>query len=280
MEYHSDRFNDHSLIIFDDASNIISVLPANISGEVMTSHAGLTFGGMLLTHRSSINTTLQMFELIKSYLIKVGIEKLIYKPIPYIYHSIPAEEDRYFLYLNNAKLIARNVTSTIYLQEEILYKKGRKWSIKRAKRENLRVLASEEYVKFWNLLSTTIETKYGVAPVHNIEEILRLVTLFPDNIKLFVAQRGSEILAGALIFENNGIVHTQYLANGEDGRKIGALDLVIDHMLTVEYKHKKYFDFGISNENSGLYLNSGLISQKEGFGARSVAQDIYEVDIQ
>ena len=36
-------------------------------------------------------------------------------------------------------------------------------------------------------------------------------------------------------------------------------------------------DFGISTEHGGDYLNEGLIFQKEGFGARSVCYDCYEV---
>ena len=42
---------------------------------------------------------------------------------------------------------------------------------------------------------------------------------------------------------------------------------------------KTYFDFGISTEENGRVLNSGLIDQKEGFGARGVVHDHYELDI-
>ena len=103
--------------------------------------------------------------------------------------------------------------------------------------------------------------------------------MFPDNIKLYVAKKNDELLAGTVIYENNDTVHTQYLANSDLGRKLGALDLTIHHLLTTEFENKRYFDFGISNEDSGRSLNSGLIFQKEGFGARSVVQDIYELII-
>jgi hypothetical protein len=38
-----------------------------------------------------------------------------------------------------------------------------------------------------------------------------------------------------------------------------------------------YFDFGISNERGGRILNEGLADYKEGFGARAVAHDFYEL---
>ncbi|SDE80971.1 hypothetical protein, partial [Sporomusa acidovorans] len=71
----------------------------------------------------------------------------------------------------------------------------------------------------------------------------------------------------------------QYLANSEEGRSTGALDLVIHYLVTEVYKDKIYFDFGISNEKQGRFLNTGLIAQKEGFGARAVVHDFYSLDI-
>ena len=115
--------------------------------------------------------------------------------------------------------------------------------------------------------------------MHSVEEIERFTTLFPNNIKLFVAIKDSKMLGGTLVFENKTIVHTQYLANSFEGRNIGALDFVIDKLINEVYSNKRYFDFGISNEDAGRYLNTGLIAQKEGFGARAVVHDFYELEI-
>ena len=43
------------------------------------------------------------------------------------------------------------------------------------------------------------------------------------------------------------------------------------------YKNKKFFDFGISNENEGKIINKGLLKWKESFGARAIVHDFYEV---
>ena len=104
--------------------------------------------------------------------------------------------------------------------------------------------------------------------------------IFTSSIKRFKwHKKENELLAGAVIFENEKIVHTQYLSNSDKGRKLGALDLLIDRLIKEFYKDKKYFDFGISNENNGKYLNKGLIHQKEGFGARAIVHDFYELDV-
>ncbi len=279
MEYHSDRFNDNSLLILDDKEKIMSLLPANRNENTLYSHQGLTFGGFIVDDKMKTETMLEIFEILKIFLKEADIEKLIYKCIPYIYHIKPSEEDRYALFRNDAKLIRRDVSSTIDLTEQIRYSKGRKWTVNKAKKENIEVIYSEDYDVFWNLLSSVLESNHEAKPVHSLEEIKSLVKKFPKNIKLYLAKKGDTVVSGALIYENENIVHTQYLANSELGRETSALDLLIDYLIKEIYKNKKYFDFGISNENAGQYLNMGLIAQKEGFGARAVVQDFYELEI-
>ncbi|MFN5539170.1 MAG: GNAT family N-acetyltransferase, partial [Candidatus Melainabacteria bacterium] len=220
---------------------------------------------------------LEIFDFLKIFLQENNINRLIYKCIPCIYHLQPAEADKYALFRNNAKLIRRDVTSTIYLDNKIDYQEQRKRAIKKGIKNNLVVEQSTNYIEYWNLLTTTLATQHDTKPVHSLEEIIYLVNVFPNNIKLYVAKNEEKILGGTVIFENDKIAHTQYLANSIYGREIGALDLVIDHLITEVYKNKKYFDFGISNENNGLYLNTGLIAQKEGFGGRAVVHDVYEL---
>ncbi len=279
MEYHNNRFEDFSLLIFDENEKLISILPANINENILYSHQGLTFGGCVVDDKMKTEIMLGIFESLKAFLKEENIAKIVYKVIPYIYHIKPSEEDRYALFRNDAKLIRRNVTSTIDLTEQVRYSKGRKWTVNKAKKEDIEIVETNDYKSFWLLLSSVLESNHEVKPVHTLEEMEKLVEIFPKNIKLFLAKKDDEVISGALVYENKNIVHTQYLANSETGREICALDLLIDYLIKERYKEKKYFDFGISNEDAGRYLNTGLISQKEGFGARAVAQDFYELEI-
>ena len=279
MEYHSDRFEDFSLLFFDNKGKLIAVLPANIRDNVLYSHQGLTFGGFLIDHKMKTAIMLELFTELKKFLKEKNITKLIYKCIPYIYHKLPAEEDKYALFINEAKLIRRDVTTTIYLTNKIKYQEQRKRAVKKALKNGLVVEKSEDFEQYWKILEKTLQSRHNSKPVHSVKEIVKLYNLFPDNIKLFVAKKDNRMLAGTVIFENEIIAHTQYLANSDEGRKFGALDFVIDKLINEVYKDKKYFDFGISNENDGKYLNKGLIEWKEGFGARAVAHDFYELRI-
>jgi len=279
MEYHSDRFEDFSLMAFDEKDKIIAVLPANIKEDILYSHQGLTFGGFLVDDKMKTETMLEIFETLKSFLKEQSITKIVYKCIPYIYHIKPSEEDRYALFRNDAKLIRRDVTTTISLENKIKYQEQRKRSVKKAIKNDLVFKESKDYKSYWDVLEETLNAQHDAKPVHSLNEIKRLADLFSDNIKLFVAIKDSKVLGGALVFENETIVHTQYLANSFEGRNTGALDFVIDKLINEIYSDKKYFDFGISNEDAGRYLNTGLIAQKEGFGARAVVHDFYELEI-
>ena len=70
-----------------------------------------------------------------------------------------------------------------------------------------------------------------------------------------------------------------YMGSGDKGRKIGALDFLIGTLMEKYSTTKRYFDFGISNENEGRFLNEGLCAQKEDFGGRTVAYDQYKLDL-
>lgn len=84
---------------------------------------------------------------------------------------------------------------------------------------------------------------------------------------------GGKVIASV----SKNAVHSQYISGTPEGKKKGALDLVISTVINEEFPDIPYFDFGISNEDGGRYLNETLIYQKEGFGARAVCYDTYEI---
>jgi hypothetical protein len=60
--------------------------------------------------------------------------------------------------------------------------------------------------------------------------------------------------------------------------ELGGLDLLFQQLISETFKYKRFFDFGISNENQGQKLNNGLSYWKESFGASTIVQDFYEVE--
>ncbi|WP_261791658.1 GNAT family N-acetyltransferase [Campylobacter lanienae] len=278
MDYHSDRFKDNSLIFYEDEKPI-ALLPCNMSQNTLYSHQGLTFGGFIVDENMKQNKMLECFEILKEYMKKNNFKKFIYKSTPYIYHKIPAQEDLYALFRNNAKLFRIDCSTTIDLQNILKMSDLRKRCIKKAQNNKVEITLSEDFEAFVMLLNSVLQKQHGVNAVHSAEELKLLYSRFPQNIKLFVAKFNKEIIAATLLFIYDDLVHTQYLAANEKAREIGALDLLIKTLMDEFAKSKKYFDFGISTENGGQFLNQGLISQKEGFGGRTIVHNIFEVNI-
>jgi hypothetical protein len=278
MEYHSDRFLDSSLLFFENG-NLVSVMPANVADDVFYSHAGLTFGGIVSDPKMKIGLMLELFASVTMYLSQHGIKTVVYKAIPNIYHVVPAEEDLYALFRYGAKLIRRDVSSAIRLDEPTPFNKARKRGVKRAKKDGLTVKRSNDFEAFMSIVEEVLSSKHNTKPTHTSSEMASLAQKFPENIKLFAAYKDRMMLAGTIIYESTPVAHLQYIASSDTGEKMGATDLLIDSLITQHSSGKRYFDFGISTEKGGAYLNRGLAAYKEGFGARAITYDAYEVDV-
>lgn len=274
MDYHSDRFVDRSLIIERDGKPI-AVFPASWQNGTIISHGGLTYGGVISTEELRAEDTLFAFERIRDHYHAFGVEKIIYKAIPYIFQRYPSQEDLYALFRVGAKMIRRDVSSAIDLDKDFKYSKGRKWSINKAKKAGVTLCMSEDFSSFHGLLSLALK-KFDTIPTHSLAELILLHERFPNEIVLYEARLERELLAGAVIYDFGDTVHTQYLATSDEGREVGALDFLLANLIEQIYQDRRYFSFGVSTENAGQILNAGLIAQKEGFGARAVVHDFYE----
>jgi Acetyltransferase (GNAT) domain len=277
MEYHQDRFKDFSLMFFKK-NKLIALLPANLVEDVLVTHEGLTFGGIISNKMMKTSIMLEIFDILIKFLKTKGIKKLIYKAIPHIYHKTLSEEDLYAIFINKGRLLRRDVSSAVFFEHKIDLTKGKQWNIKKSKDFGLTISRSYDFENFMKIEEETLK-KYDTKPVHTAQEICLLVNKFPDNIKLFTACKNDEILSGVLIYESFNVAHAQYIGSTDQGKKLYSMDLTIDYLINNYYKKKKYFDFGISTENNGYYLNEGLIASKERFGARAVVYDFYEIKI-
>lgn len=281
MEYHSNRYKDHSLLFYND-DRLVSILPANEKNHVLYSHGGLTYGGFITNNRMNQVLMLNCFNALSKYCCMHNIVKIIYKAIPYIYDSNPAGEDRYALFREGARIIITEPSTVMCLRNPIKMEKLRRRQINKARKNGVVVKKSstkEEFDKYMEIVNEVLGKYHQTKAVHTADEIFSLYSSFPENIHLYSAWYNREMVAGSVIFEYDNMIHTQYLASNDTGRSLGALDITIKTIIDRYSSTKKYLDFGKSTENEGMYLNEGLIFQKEGFGGRTVTYDTYEWNI-
>jgi hypothetical protein len=278
MEYHSDRFQDCSFI-FLKGGTPVALLPANIKETELHSHEGLTYGGIISNCGMNTPLMLEIFDKLVEICKSIGIKKVLYKPIPYIYQSIPSDEDLYALFRFGGKLVGRNLSSCIYQPKKGKFSLLRRRMVKKAKQNSLCVKQSEDFPEFIKILEESLFERHKSKPVHSLAEIQYLAEKFPNNIKLFASYKEKQMLAGFIVYESDNVAHGQYAGNSKEGWNIGAQDIIEDYLINEHYKEKKYFDFGTSTSSSGKALNVGLISRKESFSASAVMYDIYELQL-
>lgn len=276
MDYHSDRFTDHSMMFYD-SDKLVALLPASLHDTELRSHGGLTYGGLIISTETRVQQELEIFLAIKEYMKEQNLSSLIYKRVPSIYYHYPSDEDLYALYRVGANLIKRDISSAIYLPDKINFSERRKRGYKQATKQGIEVRKSEDYEGYMSILSDILMKYHNAKPVHASDELKLLASRFPDNIKLYAAYRENQMLAGVVIYETEKVAHTQYIANSDEGRQCGALDAVIDYLTNQQYANKAYFDFGTSMDENGVDYNDGLITQKQEFGGRGIVYDTYEI---
>ena len=277
MEYHSDRFNDFSLMIYEE-DKLVSVLPANKVGATIYSHQGLTYGGLVFQTNIKLGNSIAIFRDILIYLNENQIDKLNLKLIPSIYCNGFSEEIEYSLFLLKAQLIRRDCLSVLDLTMPFSISKTRKESIRRGIKNDLVIKEELNFKLFWNeILIPNLDKKHKVKPVHSFEELIQLQKLFPENIRHFNVYDKGKIVAGTTIFISEKVVHPQYISGNTQKNELGSLDYLYDYLINIVFKDKNFFDFGPSHEENGLKINEGILFWKESFGAKTTVQDSYEI---
>ncbi|MBK0368758.1 GNAT family N-acetyltransferase [Flavobacterium sp. SE-1-e] len=277
MEYHKDRFEDYSLLVFE-GEKLVALLPANKVGNTVFSHQGLTYGGLILQPSCKLKSIIQIFKNILNFLNQQDISSLYLKQIPSIYCSYPSDEINYLMSVLQGKTVMKHNVSVIDLRRKILISKSRKECIRRGQKLGLQIKEETQIDAFWNtLLIPNLRDKYQSKPVHSAAEIKKLMQLFPANIRHFNVYHQNELVCGTTLFITPFVAKPQYISGSDKNNLLGSLDYLYDYLIHEIAKEKDFFDFGPSHENNGLQIVENINFWKESFGAHSLVQDFYEV---
>ncbi|WPO77138.1 GNAT family N-acetyltransferase [Flavobacterium sp. KACC 22761] len=280
MEYHKDRFEDFSLLIFDE-EKLLAVLPANKQGNSVHSHQGLTYGGLIFSSKLKAEKTEMILDEILSFLKENKIETFHYKPIPNFYFSKGNQEMDFFLFKRNAISERKEMNLAVNLQTPLKISKSKMKHFRRIENLDLDIVEEKDFKPFWkNVLEPRLQEKFNAKPVHTCEEITFLKQRFPEKIKQYSVYQNDEIIAGIAIFETEHVVKSQYGATSEKGEKVRALDFLFINLIhKYKRKGKHFFDMGIVNEDNESGYHPGLLKQKEELGCSVYNQDFYKIDL-
>ncbi|WP_281631786.1 FemAB family protein [Flavobacterium luteolum] len=280
MEYHKDRFEDFSLLIFEE-EKLRAVLPANKKEHAVYSHQGLTYGGLVYLPKLKAVKVEAILDEILLFLKENKIDTFYYKPIPDFYFSEGNKEADFFLMKRGAILERKEMNLAINLTASLKISKSKMKHFRRIENLDLDIFEEENFDPFWEkILEPRLAEKFNTKPVHSKEEISLLRSKFPKNIRQYSAYRNDEIIAGITIFETKNVVKSQYGATSKIGEEFRALDFLFINLIhKYKRKGKHFFDMGIVDDENESGYNLGLLAQKEELGCTVYNQDFYKITI-
>lgn len=281
LSYHGGRFKDLSLLVMD-AGRLVGLFPAAQSlsdPALVVSHLGITYGGLVHQGKLRGNRMIEVFEAIVARYAKSGYRCLQYKPPPFIYATMPAQDDIYALFRLGAQRVRCDLSSCIDLASRRRLSERRRRGLRKAQAKV--TLSSDPRLlgEVWRVIALNLARKHDARPVHSVEELSLLQERFPREIQVRCALMGGVVEAGVIFFNTTRVWHAQYIAASEVGYELSALDAVFDAaIIEAQQTGARYFDFGTSNEDGGKVLNDGLYRFKSEFGGGGVAHEFYELE--
>lgn len=279
MEYHHDRFLDFSLLIFEE-EKLLGVLPANVVNKELFSHQGLTYGGLVVSEKLRTTDYISIFQAVLKFLNDSDISHFHIKDLPSFYTKQFSDEIKYLQFILDADVYRKDICSVINLLENFSISKSVKRDFNISVNKNYSIDYYGSFELFWNqVLIPNLWETHQAKPVHSLEEIIYLKNLFPENIKqVNVFSAEGKIIGGTTLFITENVIHSQYISLNKNFSNDGVLDFLYLSLIEKFKNEKKYFDFGISNENQGRNINKGLLFWKEKFGARTAIQEFYKFE--
>jgi len=275
MDYHSDRFQDHSLLLFNE-NKLLALLPANSKDDRLYSHSGLTYGDLLIDKNIKTKIRLELLESLINYLKLKKMKAWEIRSIPSIFHNLTDEGMNYLYHQKGAK-IKKNLAFYYVNKDNYKLNNNRYRNIKKAFNDfDLKISFDSKYLNdYWALVINNLKLNHNTTPVHSITEISRLLNNFPENIKLVSIFDKNRLLGGVLLFIVNEALHFQYI-NSEIEKKVrNSIDYLVNEIIKKNIDKYKFISLG-SAENRDGTINADLVYWKESFGARAVNQYFFE----
>lgn len=280
MEYHKDRFEDFSLMVFD-SEKLVAVMPANRVGDIVYSHQGLTYGGLVYSSKLNGEKVEEILDSILSFFLENEVKSFFFKSIPFFYTSKGNAEMEFFMLIKGAFLDKKEMNLGINLAMPLTISKSKLKHFRKIEELDLEMVEEQQLESFWELvLQPRLLEKYIARPVHTLKEITKLKEKFPNNIKQFSVYFEDVIIAGITVFETETVVKSQYGATTKKGEELRALDFLFINLIQ-KYKRegKLFFDMGIVNEDNEKGYHAGLLKQKEELGCSVYSQDFYKMNL-
>ena len=279
MEYHADRFDDHSLV-FRDGTRPIAVLPAHREGDDLVSHQGLPFAGLIWTEKARLRSMHEIIGALVAYLSDHGFLRLVYCAMPAPYKRHHGDDDIYPLERAGAVVVRTRVASSVRIDDSPGISRKRRQILQQAAHHGIRIEQGIPVSDCHELITRFLEERFQTRPVHTASELQLLAARFPEQIRCAGAFHGDSLVHTMVTFHSRTCIRLQYSAGTRPGRELYAADLMISSLIQELSKQGGWIDFGTSMDPRTGDLDPGLHAFKESFGGRTSLLRTYQLGLQ
>ena len=207
INYHIDRkFVDNSLIIKNN-NNIVAVLPAAIKNNILYSHPGSSYGGLVLAKKTEFSVINNIIQELDNYCKNKKLKSIFLINSPSIYHKEVDDSLDYLLQWNHFRKKEIYISHAVNINEtvsvlDLLKKRKRRYLNNDDGLNALEFKESNEFDLFYDILLRSKE-KFKTKPTHSLDELYQLKKIFPEQIKLLLTMKKDSVVGGSLMFFAN-----------------------------------------------------------------------------
>ena len=283
MDYHADRFDDHSLLFYDDRVHSdrepVAVLPAHRKGGDLISHQGLPFAGLLWTEDVRMNAMAESVQALIDHMTKHDLSRLIYSPVPAPYKRFHDDEDIYQIERAGAVVAGTKVGCSARIGSNPGISKNRREIVNRAARRGLRFETRIPLADSYGIISNCLQEKFQKRPVHTLAELELLTQRYPKAIRCDGVFHEDDLVHSIITFHSDTCVRAQYTGGTNRGRDMHAQDFAFVSLVDAPEMQGRWFDFGTSMNPDTGDLQSKLHWYKETLGGRASLLRTYMLDL-
>lgn len=288
LSYHpADRFVDASMLIMD-GEHIRAVLPAAEISEngkkFLVAHPGASYGGMVFADDVGVKECSEILSCAASVAKEKGMHGIRFLRLPPTsIRRAFSEHQEYWMHQQGWTMTRCEMDGSINLcgvkSDELFshYTGKCRNMIRQAERAKIDVRVSDDFAGFWTILENTLK-RHDAKPTHSLEEILRLVSACPGQVRLFGALEAATLIGGIVVITlHTGALYTLYMAQDYQHQSKHPVHALLSAVLqTAIHEDRSIVHLGVSTEDGGKVINEGLFFFKESFGCRPVRRESWE----
>ena len=274
LGYHGRRFEDHSLMLWR-SNRLLGAFPTHRCGDRLVSHAGLSFGGLIMSAEARRADIAGFFDLLGDHMRGECLSALEYRRAPLPYWRSAGEEDLWELAARGARRIAVNVGAALAPSGPMAIGRTCRNELNRARASGFE-FRNDSVDACWPIIMETLKRRHGATAVHSPEEIRLLADRFSENIRAYSVFSGLERLASVVAFISPSVTKLQYFGWRPEAADTGASEFLDMSIVEMARRDGRWVDFGTSMDPEKGGLKYGLHAVKEDCGARMVLCETYE----